>query len=217
MKNYSIIIPVYNERNTIPTLLDKLYPYAENNQEVIIVNDGSTDGSYSLLQKSKFITLINNNFNFGKGHAVRNGLKYASNDKIILFDGDLEMNPEEIYSLMVLNEETRVALGTRYKKINPTNSIWDFGNYFYTSLFNIIHESKIRDVLCCAKAFFKSDLNLTKLRSVGFDIDMEILKLLIKRQNYIKSVKLSYQRRSTSDGKKLTLFNSINIMRQLYT
>ena len=89
--SYSIIIPVHNEVESIPTLLDRLKPYSQNN-EIIIIVDGSNDQSGGLLQKCSFITIIHFQNNLGKGKAICTGLEKASHDKIILFDGDLELD-----------------------------------------------------------------------------------------------------------------------------
>ena len=98
---YSIIIPIHNEVESVPTLLEGLKLHSNNN-EIIIIDDGSNDQSGSLLQQCSFITLIHFPNNFGKGKAIRAGLKKSSNDKIILFDGDLELDLHELTNFMIL-------------------------------------------------------------------------------------------------------------------
>ena len=92
---YSIIIPIYNEHNCLPPLLDNIKKYSYNN-EIIIINDGSNDGSKEILEKCNFIQLINLKSNFGKAIAVMEGLKVSKFEKVIIFDGDLEISPNEI-------------------------------------------------------------------------------------------------------------------------
>ena len=92
---YSIIIPVYNEISLIPKLLSELKKYHLDGHEVIIIDDGSNDGSSRQLSNCNFIKLIVNKINKGKGYAIREGLKIAKSEKIVLFDGDNELNPNQ--------------------------------------------------------------------------------------------------------------------------
>tara|TARA_B100002052_G_scaffold176004_1_gene160143 strand:+ start:1690 stop:2346 length:657 start_codon:yes stop_codon:yes gene_type:complete len=217
VKNYSIIIPIYNERTSIPSLLDKLYPYAKNNQEIIIIDDGSTDGTNVILNKCDFIISIKNDINTGKGSAIRKGLQIASNDKIILFDGDMELDPDTINLFMILNNKIRNVSGIRYDRFHPYRSVWDFGNYFFSHLFNTKHETKIYDVLCCAKAFYKSDIDISRLKSNRFDIDIELLTALIKNNSIIYTILLPYQRRKKIYGKKINLWDGWDIIKRIYS
>ena len=92
-KTYSIIIPVYNEEDKIPDLLNNLKNYSLEGHEVIIIDDGSRDNSYKLLSRSNFIKLLYTNKNKGKGEAVKLGLKNSTNPMVVIFDGDLELHP----------------------------------------------------------------------------------------------------------------------------
>ncbi len=215
--NYSIIIPVYNEILYIPILLDRLRPYAKSNQEIIIIDDGSTDGTNVILNKCDFIISVKNDSNTGKGSAIRKGLQIASNDKIILFDGDMELNPDTINLFMILNKKIRNVSGSRYDRFYPYRSLWDFGNYFFSHLFNMKHETKIYDVLCCAKAFYKSDIDISRLKSNRFDIDIELLTALKKNSSNIYTILLPYQRRKKTYGKKIILWDGWDIIKRIYS
>ena len=206
MDTYTIIIPVHNEVHYIPALLDSLKTYIKKGHEVIIINDGSTDGSLDILKSDKNIKLLHIKKNRGKGYAIKKGLNFALHRRIIIYDGDLELNPSEISKLMILNDKKRkrCVLGYRYKELKPLESNFDWGNFMFTSFFNISFNSNHKDILCCAKAFYKRDIERYNLISNGFDIDAELLCLLTMiNKNKIVHVPLNYKRRTIEDGKKL--------------
>ena len=213
---YSIIIPIHNEVESVPTLLEGLKPHSNNN-EIIIIDDGSNDQSGSLLQQCSFITLIHFPINFGKGKAIRAGLEKSSNDKIILFDGDLELDLHELTNFMILNkvEGIDVVFGSRVNSMNPLGSIIDFGNFFLNGLFNLIHQTNFSDVLCGCKAFYKSDLSFELTNSVGFDIDVEIASNLVSINNSINEIPISYKRRTKTEGKKLKMSDGWKILKRI--
>ena len=133
---YTIIIPIHNEETNIPVLLEELKHYTPDH-EVLIIDDGSTDDSFTLLSKYAYINLIRMEKNSGKGAAIRKGLEQATHNKVIISDGDLELDPKEISILMILDKEKGIqcVFGSRYKTIQPFTSFWDFGNFFLTGLF----------------------------------------------------------------------------------
>ena len=150
--------------------------------EVLIIDDGSIDGSFELLSNCPFIKLERIKQNCGKGTAIQMGLENAAFDKVIIFDGDMELDPAEISKLMILDNNSGLVcvFGSRYENIKPFASLWGFGNFFFTGLFNMVYGSDHSDALCCAKAFFKGDLNLKNISAVGFDIDVELAANLTK-------------------------------------
>jgi len=211
---YSIIIPIHNEGKVLHKLLESLKHLLKKNHEIIIIDDGSTDNSAKILLKYPLIKTIKFSKNCGKGAALRVGLQQAKHNKIIIFDGDMELDPNDIDKLMILDEVNNVecVFGSRFDSIYPFSSIWNFGNYFFTLFFNIVNGSSLDDSLCCAKAFYKKDINQEKLKSKKFDIDVELASQLLKNKKSIISVKINYERRSTFDGKKLNVFNSLSII-----
>ena len=216
MSSYSIIIPIHNEEANIPALLKGLEFYAKNH-EILIIDDGSQDDSYELLSKCSFIQFVRFEQNSGKGVAIRKGLEMAAYEQIIISDGDMELDPAEINKLMVLDKELGIVcvFGSRYENIKPFTSFWDFGNFFFTGLFNMIHGSDHSDALCCAKAFFRDDLNLENISAIGFDIDVELAGHLTKNLSEIQTVYLSYKRRSKKEGKKLSFKDSWHILKRI--
>ena len=110
---------------------------------------------------------------------MKRGLANASNDKIVVYDGDMELNPSDISKLMILEKESniRYVMGYRYKSLSPFKSNLDWGNFMFTSFFNILFNSQHKDILCCAKVFYKSDLKGYDIISNEFDIDIELASL----------------------------------------
>lgn len=214
---YTIIIPVFNEYSKIPNLMTGLKDYSDSGHEILIIDDGSDDNTYNALLRYNFINLVRLNKNEGKGVALRIGLNKAKNNKIIIFDGDLELNPIEIEKLMILNMNVGIksVFASRYEKINPFNSFWDLGNFLLTGLFNFIHKSNLKDALCCAKAFYKSEIKIKKLNAKKFDIDVEISSLLVKNNKNQNSINLTYQRRTKKEGKKLKLLDSFRVIKRI--
>ena len=207
MNKYSIIIPIHNEFNRIPSLLNGLDDFIKKGHQIIIVDDGSNDGSGEILARIEKISLVILYENMGKGYAINKGLNKVINSKVVIYDGDLELNPLHINNLMLLDKSNniRCVLGYRYKSLKPVKSNFDWGNFVFTSFFNIILNSNFKDILCCAKAFYINDINGYKLKSIGFDIDVELLTVLSRRfkKGSVTQVLLDYKRRSFDEGKKL--------------
>ena len=207
MNKYSILIPIHNEVNNIPLLLNALKDYSNEGHEIIIIDDGSDDGSTNILKNCEIINLICLYENKGKGYALRRGLKNALNDRILIYDGDMELNSLDISKLMILDKKNdiRCVMGYRFESLSPWKSNFDWGNFMFTSFFNILFSSHHKDILCCAKAFYANDLKKYKIISNGFDIDVELASLftIINKKRPISQVLLDYDRRTIEEGKKL--------------
>ena len=216
MNKYSILIPIHNEVNHIPFLLDALKVYSNEGHEIIIIDDGSNDGSTNILKNCKMIKLISLLKNKGKGFALRQGLMNANNDKIVIYDGDLELNPSDISKLMILNRSSnlRYVMGYRFQSLSPFKSNFDWGNFIFTSFFNILFKSNHKDILCCAKAFYINDLKKYKIISNRFDIDIELASFftILNKKQKISQVLLNYNRRTIKEGKKLKISDGWSIL-----
>ncbi len=214
--HYSIIIPIHNEEQYLPILLKELKVFSTQN-EILIINDGSSDNSKNILEKSTHIKLLNLKKNSGKGFAIKTGLSIAKYDKIIIFDGDLEINTSNIKDLMVLNKSKNInfVIGFRYDDNFFFDSFWDLGNFILTTIFNYINNSKLKDALCCAKSFYKSDIKIKLLNSKSFDIDVELTAALMKRDLEYKTTFLDYNRRSIREGKKLRFLDAWIIFKRI--
>tara|TARA_B100001248_G_scaffold262412_1_gene258256 strand:+ start:2872 stop:3552 length:681 start_codon:yes stop_codon:yes gene_type:complete len=216
MKQYSIIIPIHNEVNHIPFLLDDLKVFNRKGHEIIIIDDGSNDGSTDILINCKMINLISLCENRGKGYAIKKGLRRANNERVVIYDGDMELNPSEIFKLMILNKESniRYVMGNRFKSLSPLKSNFDWGNFMFTSFFNILFQASHKDILCCAKAFFLKDIKSYNIISNGFDIDVELASILtiVNKGRKIPQVLLNYNRRTVKEGKKLKISDGWSIL-----
>ena len=213
---YSIIIPVYNEIKSIRILLEKIKPFRINlKNEIIVVDDGSDDGTEKILEKCDYIKLIRLQNNHGKGYAIKEGFKHSTKNKIILFDGDMELDPKLICQLMILTKKTRCVFGSRYNTFSPPSSFWDLGNIFFTWIFNFVNNTDYDDILCCAKSFYKEDIDLRKVKSNKFDIDVELASILDRKVKDIHIIPLVYSRRSGYEGKKLGVLDSYTILSRI--
>mgnify|MGYP001200455183 CR=1 FL=1 len=210
--NYSIIIPVHNEQDTLPRLLKELKQYSHIN-EILFIDDGSDDLSNRILSACPFINLITLDKNYGKGLAIRKGLLNSKYKSIIITDSDLELKTQELTKLMILNKNQNIhfVLGSRFEINRPLDSIWDIGNFLLTKIFNLKNFTNLKDALSCSKSFYKNDINISNLKSNNFDIDVEISSLLIKTNKKPIIIPLSYNRRSIYDGKKLKISDGFKI------
>tara|TARA_B100002052_G_scaffold197886_1_gene180580 strand:+ start:768 stop:1448 length:681 start_codon:yes stop_codon:yes gene_type:complete len=219
MSNYTILICVHNEETSIPKLLKGLEHYHNNNHEILIIDDGSQDETTRLLKNCNFINVLFLKKNEGKGSALRKGIAKAKNEKIIVFDGDLELDSSEIEKLMILDKKKNIysAMGYRFKNLNPLKSNFDWGNFMFTSFFNIIFKSNHKDILCCAKSFYINQRLINILSSKGFEIDVELASLLTIRNKLkgIPQISLKYNRRTIQEGKKLQISDGWKILAKI--
>jgi glycosyltransferase involved in cell wall biosynthesis len=213
----SIIIPVYNEQNTINKLIEEINAL-KINKEIIIIDDGSTDQTLNLLQtlnnQYKFI-LLRHEKNLGKGTAIKTGLKYAQGEIIIIQDADLETDPSDCAMLVNALRDINIDAVLSYrirslKNIRPfILKIYYLGSKLLTILTNILFFSNIKDVNSGCKALRNYVIKDLNLQSNGFEIDEEIaIKLLKKNYNFIQ-IPLDYTPRNITEGKKVTIFDGI--------
>ena len=218
---YSIIIPIFNEEKTLNTLLKELKLYHIRGNEIVIINDGSTDNTGLLLNKCNYIKCIHHKKNFGKGTAIKTGLLFSKNSKVIIFDGDLELNTNEIKKLMYLDKNSgiRSIMGYRFQSLNPFKSSSDWGNFMFTTFFNLLFKSCHKDILCCAKSFYIEDIPINRLKAKNFDIDIELSSILTKnsQNKMIKQELFEYNKRGKLEGKKLQISDGWLILFRLLT
>ena len=213
--SYSLIIPIYNEEKSLPALLKKLNNLPHN-IEIIIIDDGSSDKTSLILKNDTTkINILKNDKNFGKGYSIKRGVRYSTNENIILMDGDLEINIDEIPLLIneSINNYDDVIVGTRWSR----ESSWEYninslGNYFINFLFNQLYNSDLNDILCCVKIMKKTLFKSLNIKSDGFGIEAETMTKLILKEVNIKEVSINYKRRTKKQGKKLRLSDSWNII-----
>lgn len=208
----SIVIPVYNEENTIEKVIRNVeavvFPH-DIKTEIIIVNDGSSDGTEEVLRGIKGHTVINQS-NTGKGGAVRTGMKAARGEFVIVQDADLEQNPNDIPRLLmpVYNHECDVVFGSRflvgYKPNGLKMTIHYFINKGFTYLANLITGISTTDIWTGYKLYSRNAVEkiLPLYKSNGIEFELEISVLLSKFKFKVKDVPVTYQPRWYNEGKK---------------
>ena len=199
------------KKQKIKELLFNLKRYFDQGHEILVVDDGSTDKSNNILSQSNWINLVTLNENRGKGFALKKALELSKNEKIVIFDGDLELHPDQIVKLMQLNEDgnPNYVLGSRMFNKNYSAIIWTLGNTLLTKLFNIKHNSVLEDALCCAKSFHKTDIKWKSLKSERFDIDVELTKMLCQSELEQKLYICITTVDTVKDGKKLKIMGQL--------
>ena len=200
----SVIIPIYNEAATCIELINKVQAVLLE-KEIIIVDDGSSDGTAELLSNIEGITLLTHNINQGKGAAVQTAIVHISGDLVILQDGDLEYDPEDYQKLIkpITAGETDVVFGSRWLGKNNEWSFHFIGNKLITLFSNIINQRWINDMASCYKAIPVDIFRDLHLRSHGFGLEAEITAKMFRKGYSIKEIPISYTRRTSVEGKKL--------------
>lgn len=216
----SIIVPCYNEEKTVGEVIKRLLavPFGKWNTEIIVVNDGSTDGTTSVLDDvPSGVKVINLLKNSGKGSAVNAALKVATGDFAIIQDADLECNPEEIPLLLAAlgdttSDEKIAVIGSRelQKQDNKGLPLSRLGSLTITKLINILYGTSLTDTLMGYKLFPKSTFGYFK--AGGFESEMLFLSHLLKDGYRIVEVPVSYNPREEEEGKKIRYRDGIKII-----
>ncbi|MBK7972051.1 MAG: glycosyltransferase family 2 protein [Deltaproteobacteria bacterium] len=204
----SVVIPVFNERDTISILLDKVRatPF---DKEIIVIDDGSTDGTRDVLAKEaeRGVRVILHEINQGKGAALRTGFRHVQGDIVIVQDADLEYNPAEYPHLLepILDGRADVVYGSRFLG-GPHRVLyfWHYvGNRFLTLLSNMTTNLNLTDMETCYKVFKTEILQRIELRSDRFGFEVEFTAKVAKLRCRIYETPISYSGRSYLEGKKI--------------
>ena len=221
---FSIIVPVFNEEKTIISILKELKKvnFKKFEKEIIVIDDGSTDNTKSLLENNKdlFDTLHTNERNKGKGSAVRMGLKNASGQYIVFQDADLEYDPNDLLKFeevfFKFNADGIIGSRFTYDKYTRSHSILNkIGNFILTFLFNILYNTTFTDIYSCYFAFKKDLLVADHLKSEGFVQHAEILSKVIKKGSKFYEVPINYNGRNLSEGKKIRFYHFFPVLAQI--
>ncbi|EKD93859.1 MAG: glycosyl transferase family protein [uncultured bacterium] len=207
----SIIIPAYNEQETIFKAVEATRSI-NLEKEIIVVENGSTDRTSEILRGIQSawpeIKVVFNPMNAGKGHGVRLGMKEAKGEIITFQDADLELDPCELIPLidLIKSGKADVVFGSRFRKWNCFRfNRYFFGNIFLSAIAGLLLGRVMTDVETCYKVFRSDLIDKAHLRSTGFEIEIEVaFKLLARRRNvrYVE-VPISYYPRSHRQGKKI--------------
>ncbi len=224
-KKISIIIPVYNEVNTIAKILEKIEEVNLHSleKEIIKVDDDSNDGTREILrqlEESNKYKVYFHAKNMGKGAAIRTALSYATGDIICIQDADLEYEPEDYVDLikLILDDKADAAYGSRLSGGKPTRSFKFshlIGNKFLTFLTNLLYDTTLTDMETCYKAFRSDGIKNITIKSNRFDFEPEITAKVLKRKYHLYEVPISYYGRDYEEGKKITWKDGIGAMRAL--
>jgi dolichol-phosphate mannosyltransferase len=217
----SIIIPAFNEENTILEIVKRVKDVQTNlEKEIIVVDNGSKDKTGDLLKNVNGIKVITLSPNCGKGGAVKAGIKEASGDIIIFQDADLEYDPEDYNAVIkpILDGETKVTNGIRIEnRLRESNFIsvgvlgW-LGNNTITWVTNILYLHYSKEYEGCYKAFESGLLKSIDVKTNDFDFDNELICKILKRGYSVIDVPIHYYPRSYSEGKKINWKHGFKIL-----
>ena len=207
----SIIIPVYNERETLSEILRQVraVELPDLEKEILVVEDGSTDGSRDILDmeaKAGDLRVFYHDQNRGKGAAVRTAIEKATGDLIVIQDADLEYDPRDYPTLVrpIIEGRVTVVYGSRFLGPRKAMLFWHMlGNKLLTLTTNILFNAILSDMETCYKCFRADVLQGIPLRARRFDFEPEVTAKVLKRGHRIFEVPISYYGREYYEGKKI--------------
>lgn len=212
----SIIIPCFNEENTIKIIVDKILEQKDIEKEIIIVDDGSIDNSKNIIEniKSTEVKAFYHLENLGKGRALRTGFKQATGDIILIQDADLEYNPKDYNKILqpFVKADADVVYGSRFLggEYVRLHYFWHFiANKLLTLATNIFTNLNMTDMETGSKAFKKKCIEKIELQENSFGIEPELTIKLAKQKYIFYEVPISYRGRSYLEGKKITFKDAL--------
>jgi len=213
----SVVVPVYNEEDTLATIVNKLLELPQL-LEIVIVDDCSTDKTSEILQqlseKHKEIQAVRHDRNRGKTEALKTGFRLTQGDIVIVQDADLEYAPEEIPSVIapILEGHADVVFGSRFLVKKATRVLYFYhyiGNKLLTFLSNLATNINLTDVETCYKAFRGDIIRQMKIQSSGFGFEIEVVAKVAKLKCAIYETPISYYGRTYEEGKKITGWDGV--------
>jgi glycosyltransferase involved in cell wall biosynthesis len=215
----SILMPVYNERERVEqAIAEVLQTELPTEFELIVVDDGSTDGTRDILREGSWdqrVRLFEHPENRGKGAAVQTALAQAQGEFAAIFDADLEYDPSDLALLIppLLDGRANACFGVRaFDGYTSHSFLYVLGNKGVTLACNLLFNVYLRDIMTCHKMIRTELFRSLPLRSPGFSIEPEIAARLVQRNERIFEVPVHYRARSTAEGKKLTAKDGFRVI-----
>lgn len=230
----SVIVPVYNEVETIAEILRRVRAVDLNvgvgygpdggssialDREIVVIDDGSTDGTREILDRvgeDRDVIFVLHEENQGKGAAVRTGLEHAGGDVMLIQDADLEYDPRDYPSMLqpILEGRSQVVYGSRFRG-GPTKAMffWHMvGNRLLTLVTNILYDSILSDMETCYKVFTREVADQLELKASGWGFDPEITAQILKLGYRIYEVPITYTGREFTEGKKIGWGDGLTVL-----
>lgn len=217
----SVIVPVFNERNTLTEIVRRMRAVdLPLDREIIIVDDGSSDGGDKVMAalEDSTVRILRHDGNKGKGAAIRTGMAKARGDLLLIQDADLEYDPEDWPKLLapLLRGKADVVYGSRFTGESKNMLVWHWiGNRLLSMVTNLLYNTTISDMETCYKLFDRKVLDGVVVQSDRFDFEPEITAKVLRRGYRIYEVPISYSGREFDEGKKITWRDGFGALRAL--
>ncbi len=222
-RRLSVVIPVFNERNTVGEAIRRVREAPlPIDREIIVIDDGSDDGTRDILNRLRDSTVrvISYPNNRGKGAAVRRGIEEAKGDVIVVHDADLEYDPRDFGKLLrpLLEGQARVVYGSRFTGERRNMFFWHWvGNRFLSLVTNVLYNTTLSDMETCYKMFDAELLRSLRLTANRFEFEPEVTAKVLRLGERIWEVPITYAGRELDEGKKITWRDGIPALKVLVT
>ena len=215
-RTLSVIVPVYNERNTLPEVVRRMRrARVPLDVEIVMVDDGSTDGSDKVLAAIEDSTVLHvrHEQNRGKGAAIRTGLSHARGDVVLVQDADLEYDPKDWPRLLtpIIAGNARVVYGSRFSE-ERLSARYRVGSRLLALATNMLYATSLSDMLTGYKVFDRRVLDGITLESEGFEFEPEVTAKILRRGHRIHEVPITYLSRRRAEGRKYTWKDGVRVL-----